>query len=173
MTPADVLVTPSSDDSCWIRCWAAANAWFRCALSVVLVPLHSRSLTDLANNSSVAVMKYCRGSTLINKLLRHGKTHSKPPKHTPRKTQQTTQKQSEILRNTKITLRGPSPTFPSTPPLLPVEAPQAPLLEASNFRSSAFLKPSPAPLSLALLSSPEPSRPAALHFSSPHKKKIF
>ena len=26
MTPADVLVAPSQEDNCWIRCWAAANA---------------------------------------------------------------------------------------------------------------------------------------------------
>ena len=59
------------EDNCWIRCWAAANTCSgdpcRCPACTALF---SR-LTNLASNSSVVDMMYCRGSTLKNQELRY------------------------------------------------------------------------------------------------------
>ena len=73
MTPADVLVAPFPEDICWIRCWAAGNA---CSPVLCLCRACTASfsrLTNLASNSSMVVMMYCREPKNHEELcVKHG-----------------------------------------------------------------------------------------------------
>ena len=71
MTPVDWVGALPPEDNCWIRCWAAANACSAEPCRCLACTASFSRLTNLASNSSVVDVMYCRGSILKSQELRY------------------------------------------------------------------------------------------------------